>query len=107
MYIVVPIADSEKVHEAIGRLYAASINEVYPIRSHFSNGEIDPDITHSTFYWCDPQVSRDGTEVAFPVDETLEPLLGQSIETTLGNCNVPTEQRNLDASWFPAPPPDI
>lgn len=102
-YIVVPIADAEKYHEATGRIYAASLNEVYPIRAHFQNGDPDPDITHGTFYWCDPMPSRTGTEAAFLVDETLGALLGQSCETTLGECTLPTETQELTEAWFPPP----
>lgn len=105
--IVVPVADSEKYHEATGRLYADSIQEVYPIRSHFPNGDIDPDLSHGTFYWCDPRPSRDGTQVAFEVDEVLSGLLGRTCETTLGECTLPTDTQDLDEDWFKVqgPPP--
>ncbi len=101
-YMVVPIAQSEAVHEALGRLYAESEEEVWPIRSHFVNGDPDPDLTHATFYYVDARAGANGTQVGFPADE--DPLmtswLGREVETTLGTVTLPAATTALEDEWF-------
>lgn len=116
-FIVVDVVDgnsAEAAREAIGRLYAESRDEVWPIRSRFppvppaTEGEFDPDITHGTFYYWDPRPNVGGTKVAFgPAgDQDEEALmafcLSKTVETTLGEVVLPSETEDLDENWFPA-----
>lgn len=100
-YIVTAIADAEPLAEAIGRLYATSLDKVWPIRSTFPNGDIDPDISHATYYWVIGKPSATGTQAAFLVDTFVTSCMGQEVETTYGDVTVPTETQELTESWFP------
>jgi hypothetical protein len=108
-YIVVDIANAdtaEAAREAIGRLYAESLDKAWPVPACFPSGARDPDILHSTFYYWDPRANGDATKVAFgPAgDETEEALmafcLGKTVVTTYGAVILPSATEDLEDEWF-------
>jgi hypothetical protein len=105
--IVVPNAQTEGVNEALGRLYAQSLGESYPILSRFVDGSINPDLGAATYYYTSPRPGQNGTETAFDADELVQSWLGQTVSTGQGEVTIPSSTQELEDEWFaPALPPE-
>ena len=102
-YIVVSNADAGKCNEALGRLYAQSLSEPYPIPGRFTNGEINPDPEAATRFYASPQPGVNGTHTAFNADATVQGWLGQTVTTSTGDFTVPSSTQELAENWFPEP----
>ncbi|HEV7717220.1 MAG TPA: hypothetical protein VGO53_16600 [Steroidobacteraceae bacterium] len=108
-FLVVPNEDADKVNEALGRLYAASMDPPadYPIVGILSDtGLPDPDPDHTTRYYQQPRPGVNGTQTAFFADALVQTWLGQTVQTDLGEVTLPSEVTVLANSWFPPNPDD-
>lgn len=103
-YLVVDNADAAKVNEALGRLYAASMDPPadWPILGRFADtGEIDPDPAHATYFYQEPKPGVNGTQTAFFADALVQTWLGQTVQTGLGEVTLPSAVTALEDDWFP------
>lgn len=102
-YIVVPAAEAELVRIGLGMLYAQRKGLPYPM----------PPASAPTLYVWDPRLSASGLQVAFGPLDSLggedadfgEWCLGRELVTSLGILTLPATSEELNASWFPTPPP--
>jgi hypothetical protein len=107
LYFVTSLAAGPAMREALGRAYASTNEQPYPIPAYYANGQPNLDPSSWTYWYTDPRLSADSTQYAFSYDPGDFPggLSGeQIIATGFGAVTLP-DPETLTAEWFPPPPP--